>query len=112
SGKIVGLNTMILSVFFTARPDMVKFLRIDPKMVERAVYEGIPHLWRPVITLPEAASRGLMLAVKEMGRRYKLMAEYGARNIDAYNRAVAEARGVPPPQPLETPEGEIGRAHV
>src|SRR5205809_187625 len=68
---------------------------------------SMPHLWRPVITQPKAASRGLMLAVKEMGRRYKLMAEYGARNIDAYNRAVAEARGVPPPQPLETPEGEV-----
>jgi len=107
SGKSVGLNTMILSLLFAARPDEVKFLLIDPKMLELTVYEGIPHLWRPVITQPKAASRGLMLAVKEMGRRYKLMAEYGARNIDAYNRAVAEARGVPPPQPLETPEGEV-----
>ena len=107
SGKSVGLNTMILSLLFTARPDEVKFLLIDPKMLELTVYEGIPHLWRPVVTHPKAASRGLMLAVKEMGRRYKLMAEYGARNIDAYNRAVAEARGVPPPQPLETLEGEV-----
>src|SRR6266705_1729191 len=76
-------------------------------MLELTVYEGIPHLWRPVITQPKAASRGLMLAVKEMDLRYKLMAEYGARNIEAYNRAVAAAQGVPPPQPLETPEGEV-----
>ena len=107
SGKSVGLNTMILSLLFAARPDEVKFLLIDPKMLELTVYEGIPHLWRPVITQPKAASRGLMLAVKEMDRRYKLMAEYGARNIEAYNRAVAAAQGVPPPQPLETPEGEV-----
>ncbi len=107
SGKSVGLNTMILSLLFAARPDEVKFLLIDPKMLELTVYEGIPHLWRPVITQPKAASRGLMLAVKEMDRRYKLMAEYGARNIDAYNRAVAEAQGVTPPQPMETPEGEV-----
>jgi DNA segregation ATPase FtsK/SpoIIIE, S-DNA-T family len=107
SGKSVGLNTMILSLLFAARPDEVKFLLIDPKMLELTVYEGVPHLWRPVITQPRAASRGLMLAVKEMDRRYKLMAEYGARNIDAYNRAVAEARGVPPPQPLEMAEGEV-----
>src|SRR3989454_323239 len=77
------------------------------KELELTVYEGIPHLWRPVITQPKAASRGLMLAVKEMDLRYKLMAEYGARNIEAYNRAVAAAQGVPPPQPLETPEGEV-----
>src|SRR5438552_1895605 len=107
SGKSVGLNTMILSLLCAARPDEVKFLLIDPKMLELTVYEGIPHLWRPVITQPKAASRGLMLAVKEMDRRYKLMAEYGARNIEAYNRAVAAAQGVPPPQPLETPEGEV-----
>jgi len=107
SGKSVGLNTMILSLLFAARPDEVKFLLIDPKMLELTVYEGIPHLWRPVITQPKAASRGLMLAVKEMDLRYKLMAEYGARNIEAYNRAVAAAQGVPPPQPLETPEGEV-----
>src|SRR5207247_709956 len=72
SRKSVGLNTMIRSLLFTARPDEVKFLLIAPQMLELTVYEGIPHLWRPVITQPKAASRGLMLAVKEMGRRYKL----------------------------------------
>ncbi|TAL11440.1 MAG: DNA translocase FtsK [Nitrospirae bacterium] len=108
SGKSVGLNTMILSILFAARPDEVKFLMIDPKMLELTVYEGIAHLWRPVITEPKAAARGLMLAVKEMERRYKLMAEYGARNIDAYNRVVAEAQGVPPPQPVDIPtEAEV-----
>ena len=108
SGKSVGLNTMILSILFAARPDEVKFLMIDPKMLELTEYEGIAHLWRPVITEPKAAARGLMLAVKEMDRRYKLMAEYGARNIDAYNRVVAEAQGVPPPQPVDIPtEAEV-----
>lgn len=94
SGKSVGLNTMILSILFASRPDEVKFLMIDPKMLELPLYEGIPHLWRPVITDPKAAARGLMLAVREMERRYKLMAESGARNIETYNRAVAEAQGL------------------
>jgi S-DNA-T family DNA segregation ATPase FtsK/SpoIIIE len=100
SGKSVGLNTMILSILFAARPDEVKFLMIDPKRLELAVYEGIPHLWRPVSTDPKAAARELILAVKEMDRRYKLMAECGARNIETYNRAVAEAQGLPP-SPIE-----------
>ncbi|HEY3196466.1 MAG TPA: DNA translocase FtsK [Nitrospirales bacterium] len=96
SGKSVGLNTMILSLLFSARPDEVKFLMIDPKMLELTLYEGIPHLWRPVITEPKAAARGLLLAVREMERRYKMMAEYGARNIESYNRRVAEVQGLLP----------------
>jgi S-DNA-T family DNA segregation ATPase FtsK/SpoIIIE len=96
SGKSVGLNTMILSLLFSARPDEVKFLMIDPKMLELALYEGIPHLWRPVITESKAAARGLLLAVREMERRYKVMAERGARNIETYNRRVAEVQGVLP----------------
>ena len=103
SGKSVGLNTMVLSVLFAAKPDEVKFLMIDPKMLELTEYEGIAHLWRPVITEPKAAARGLMLAVKEMDRRYKLMAEYGARNIDAFNRVVVDTQGVAPPQPVDIP---------
>ena len=99
SGKSVGLNTMILSLLFSARPDEVKFLMIDPKMLELALYEGIPHLWRPVITEPKAAARGLLLAVREMERRYKVMAERGARNIETYNRTVADVQGVLPFQP-------------
>jgi len=105
SGKSVGLNSMILSILFTSRPDEVKFLMIDPKMLELPVYEGIPHLWRPVITDPKAAARGLMLAVKEMDRRYKMMAECGARNIDTYNRVVAEAQGAAPPRFEAAPAG-------
>ena len=96
SGKSVGLNTMILSLLFSAPPREVKFLMIDPKMLELALYEGIPHLWRPVITEPKAAARGLSLAVREMERRYKVMAERGARNIETYNRSVAELQGVLP----------------
>jgi S-DNA-T family DNA segregation ATPase FtsK/SpoIIIE len=69
---------------------------IDPKMLELALYEGIPHLWRPVITEPKAAARGLLLAVREMERRYKVMAERGARNIETYNRTVADVQGVLP----------------
>lgn len=96
SGKSVGLNTMILSILFTARPNEVKFLMIDPKMLELALYEGIPHLWRPVITEPKAAARGLLLAVREMERRYKVMAEGGARNIETYNKNVSQIQGVLP----------------
>jgi S-DNA-T family DNA segregation ATPase FtsK/SpoIIIE len=96
SGKSVGLNTMILSLLFSAPPGEVKFLMIDPKMLELALYEGIPHLWRPVITEPKAAARALLLAVREMERRYKVMAEGGARNIETYNRSVAELQGVLP----------------
>src|SRR5437016_1990252 len=90
---------MILSLLFSARPDEVKFLMIDPKMLELALYEGIPNLWRPVITEPKAADRGLLLAVREMERRYKGMAERGSRNIETYNRTVAEVQGVLPFQP-------------
>ncbi len=108
AGKSVGLNTMILSILFASRPDEVKFMMIDPKMLELTVYEGIAHLWQPVITEPKAAARGLLLAVREMERRYKLMAEHGVRNIDAYNRVVAGAQGVPPPQPVDIPtEAEV-----
>jgi DNA segregation ATPase FtsK/SpoIIIE, S-DNA-T family len=96
SGKSVGLNTMVLSILFSARPDEVKFLMIDPKMLELTVYDGIPHLWRPVITEPKAAARALVLAVREMERRYKFMAESGARNIETYNRKVAEVQGLLP----------------
>ena len=106
SGKSVALNSMILSILFSARPDEVKFLMIDPKMLELAVYEGIPHLWRPVITEPKAAARGLLLAVKEMERRYKMMAECGARNIETYNRVVAEAQGVFPSESSGVEETE------
>ncbi len=96
AGKSVSLNTMLMSILFNARPDEVKLLLIDPKMLEFQTYEGIPHLLRPVITDPKSAARGLGWVVQEMERRYKLLAEAGVRNIEAYNRQVAEAQGLIP----------------
>jgi S-DNA-T family DNA segregation ATPase FtsK/SpoIIIE len=89
AGKSVSLNTMLLSILFSAKPSEVKLLLIDPKMLEFQSYEGIPHLLRPVITDPKSAAKGLGWVVAEMERRYKLLAEAGVRNIDAYNRKVA-----------------------
>jgi S-DNA-T family DNA segregation ATPase FtsK/SpoIIIE len=94
AGKSVSLNTMLLSLLFSARPDEVKLLLIDPKMLEFQTYDGIPHLLRPVITDPKSAARGLSWVVAEMERRYKLLAEAGVRNIDTYNRKIAGGQGV------------------
>ncbi len=94
AGKSVGLNTMLISILLRARPNEVKLLLIDPKMLEFQTYDGIPHLLRPVITDPKSAARGLSWVVQEMERRYKLLAEAGVRNIDSYNRKVAGAQGV------------------
>ncbi|HEU4685778.1 MAG TPA: DNA translocase FtsK 4TM domain-containing protein [Nitrospira sp.] len=94
AGKSVSLNTMLLSLLFCARPDEVKLLLIDPKMLEFQTYEGIPHLLRPVITDAKSAARGLTWVVQEMERRYKLLAEAGVRNVDAYNHKVAGAQGL------------------
>ncbi len=107
AGKSVSLNTMLLSLLFSARPDEVKLLLIDPKMLEFQTYDGIPHLLRPVITDPKSAARGLGWVVAEMERRYKLLAEAGVRNIDTYNRKVAGKQGVLESEPaakLDQPE--------
>ena len=109
AGKSVSLNTMLMSILFTARPDEVKLLLIDPKMLEFQTYEGIPHLLRPVITDPKSAARGLGWVVQEMERRYKLLAEAGVRNIDAYNRQVAEAQGL---LPEASTDGSSGQAEL
>ena len=93
AGKSVGLNTMLLSILSKAKPDEVKLLLIDPKMLELQTYDGIPHLLRPVITDAKSANRGLGWVVQEMERRYKLLAEAGVRNVDSYNRRVADAQG-------------------
>ncbi len=93
AGKSVGLNCMLLNILFSAHPDEVKLLLIDPKVLELQVYDGIPHLIRPVVTDPKAAARGLTWAVQEMERRYRLLAEYGVRSIDAFNRKVGERLG-------------------
>ncbi len=103
AGKSVSLNSMLLSVLCGSRPDEVKLLLIDPKMLEFQLYDGVPHLLRPVITDPKSAARGLGWVVQEMEQRYKLLAEAGVRNIDAYNRWVARQQGIAeeprPPEP-------------
>lgn len=88
SGKSVGLNGMIVSMLYKASPDELKFIMIDPKMLELSVYDGIPHLLLPVVTDPKKAARALQWAVKEMERRYKLISALGARNLKSYNEKV------------------------
>ncbi len=86
TGKSVSLNSMILSILYKATPDDVRFIMIDPKMLELTPYEGLPHLLTPVVTDPKEARAALFWAVEEMGRRYRLMRDKHARNIDNYNR--------------------------
>jgi S-DNA-T family DNA segregation ATPase FtsK/SpoIIIE len=88
SGKSVGLNSIIVSMLYKASPDELKFIMIDPKMLELSLYEGIPHLLLPVVTDPKRASRALQWAVREMERRYKLISSLGARNLKSYNEKV------------------------
>ncbi|MDI3269203.1 MAG: DNA translocase FtsK, partial [Bacillota bacterium] len=89
SGKSVCLNTILVSLLFKARPDEVKLLLVDPKRVELSVYEGIPHLLAPVITDPKKAAGALRWLLAEMGRRYELFAQTGARDIHRYNEGAA-----------------------
>lgn len=96
SGKSVCLNGIIASLLFKARPDEVKLMMIDPKRVELSVYDGIPHLIAPVVTDPRQAAGALRWAVKEMERRYQLLSETGARNIDAYNKSTRKPEGADP----------------
>ena len=88
SGKSVCMNTLIISLLYKARPDEVKLIMVDPKMVELGVYNGIPHLLIPVVTDPKKAAGALQWAVTEMMRRYRLMSEEGVRDIDSYNKAI------------------------
>ncbi|HEY7210626.1 MAG TPA: DNA translocase FtsK 4TM domain-containing protein [Bryobacteraceae bacterium] len=92
SGKSVMLNAMIMSFLYKATPDEVRMIMVDPKRVELGIYEGIPHLLTPVITEPKKATNALRNAVIEMERRLKLLASHGVRNIDQYNRKVAQLR--------------------
>ncbi len=91
SGKSVALNTMILSLVYRLAPDRCKFIMIDPKMLELSVYEGIPHLLHPVVTDPRKAIVALKWTVREMEDRYRAMSRLGVRNIDGYNRRIAQA---------------------
>jgi S-DNA-T family DNA segregation ATPase FtsK/SpoIIIE len=88
SGKSVALHTMILSVLFRATPDEIRLILVDPKMLELSLYEGIPHLYHPVVTQPRDAGQVLKWAVGEMRGRYQLMMENGVRHIDAFNQFV------------------------
>ncbi|MBO6658804.1 MAG: DNA translocase FtsK 4TM domain-containing protein [Pseudomonadales bacterium] len=106
SGKSVGLNAMILSVLFKASPEDVRLIMVDPKMLELAVYEGIPHLLTPVVTDMKDAANALRWCVAEMERRYRLMAAMGVRNVGGFNRKVKDAKkaGEPLLDPLWQPD--------
>jgi S-DNA-T family DNA segregation ATPase FtsK/SpoIIIE len=88
AGKSVGVNSLIVSILYKARPDEVKFILVDPKRLELGLYDGIPHLATPIITDPKRAAISLKWAVSEMERRYKELAGWGVRNIDGYNTEV------------------------
>ncbi|MGR8929354.1 MAG: DNA translocase FtsK [Gammaproteobacteria bacterium] len=109
SGKSVAINTMILSLLYKAKPEEVRLIMIDPKMLELSVYEGIPHLLTPVVTDMKDAQNALRWAVAEMERRYKLMSKVGVRNLAGFNHAVkdAEGKGHPLRDPLFNPETPI-----
>ena len=108
SGKSVALNSILMSILFKASPEQVRFILIDPKMLELSVYEDIPHLLCPVITDMKEASSGLKWCVNEMERRYRLMAELEVRNLNGYNKRVQEAvkSNNPIPDPTWKNEGE------
>jgi S-DNA-T family DNA segregation ATPase FtsK/SpoIIIE len=97
TGKSVSINAMINSILFKASPETVRFVMIDPKRIELAPYQDIPHLLHPVVTYPKEATKVLKWAVDEMERRYTLLSEKGVRNIDAYNRKVRKEKGVVEP---------------
>jgi S-DNA-T family DNA segregation ATPase FtsK/SpoIIIE len=105
SGKSVGINAMILSMLYKATPDEVRFIMIDPKMLELSVYEGIPHLLTEVVTDMKDAANALRWCVGEMERRYKLMSALGVRNLAGYNERIEQAisMGRPVPDPFWKP---------
>lgn len=110
SGKSVGINVMLMSLLFRARPDQVRLILIDPKMLEFSTYEGIPHLLLPVVTDPKAANQALRWAVVEMERRYQLLAEAGVRNVDGYNRQVRDQKKLADKVVEQTPDPATAKA--
>ena len=92
SGKSVSLNTMIVSILYKATPDEVKFVMIDPKILELSIYDGIPHMMMPVVTDPKEASAALNALINEMETRYKIMNEAGVRNIEGFNLKVKKGK--------------------
>ena len=88
SGKSVAVNGMITSILYNASPEEVRFIMVDPKMLELSIYEGIPHLLLPVVTDPKKANLALRWAVDEMERRYELLAKTGVRDIASYNAKI------------------------
>ena len=106
SGKSVGLNAMILSLLYRVTPDEVRFVMIDPKMLELSIYDGIPHLLAPVVTDMKLAANALNWCVWEMERRYRLMSCFHVRNLAGYNQKVLDAiaAGEPLARPLPAPE--------
>ncbi|EMN5694271.1 TPA: DNA translocase FtsK [Klebsiella pneumoniae] len=113
SGKSVGVNAMILSMLYKAQPEDVRFIMIDPKMLELSVYEGIPHLLTEVVTDMKDAANALRWSVSEMERRYKLMSALGVRNLAGYNEKIAEAArmGRPIPDPYWKPGDSMDAVH-
>ena len=107
SGKSVGVNAMILSMLYKARPEDLRLILVDPKMLELSIYEGIPHLLAPVVTDMKDAANALRWCVGEMERRYKLMAALGVRNLDGFNAKILEhlEQGEPMVDPLFEPSG-------
>ena len=110
TGKSVSIHTMIASILFNATADDVRFILIDPKMLELSVYENIPHLLVPVVVDPEKAAAALLWATQEMETRYRMMRDMGVRNIDGYNRALGAAGKVVELKPVNLIEEGAGRA--
>ncbi len=106
AGKSVAINAMIMSILYKATPDQVRLILVDPKRLELGNYEGVPHLYTPIITEPKLAANALRNAVREMERRLKLLAAKGVRNIDQYNR-LFDQNGTPSLFPEESDEKPI-----
>ena len=112
AGKSVAINAMIMSILYKATPDQVRLILVDPKRLELGNYEGVPHLFTPIITEPKLAANALRNAVREMERRLKLLAEKGVRNIDQYNK-LFDDDGTPQPvrRRLRRPAAALHRDH-